>query len=67
MKLLVEFHKNKKTNVLFFLQLSLFKKYTVCTLAGVARWIECWSANQKVAGLIPSRGTCYRPGPRLGM
>ena len=27
-------------------------------LAGVAQWIECWPANQKVAGLIPSQGTC---------
>ena len=23
-------------------------------LAGVAQWIECWPANQMVAGLIPS-------------
>ena len=31
-------------------------------------WIECWAANQEVACLIPSQGTClgYRPGPQLG-
>ena len=27
-------------------------------LAGVAHWIERWPANQRVAGLIPSQGTC---------
>ena len=27
-------------------------------LAGVAQWIELWPANQGVAGLIPSQGTC---------
>ena len=25
-------------------------------LAGVAQWIECWPANQRVTGLIPSLG-----------
>ena len=35
-------------------------------LAGVAQWIECWPRNQRVAGLIPSQGTCLggRPGPQ---
>ena len=40
-----------------------------CTaLAGVAQWIECWPANQKVTSSIPSQGTCLgcRPGPQLG-
>ena len=34
-------------------------------LAGVAQWIECQPVNQKVAGSIPSQGTCLgcRPGP----
>ena len=43
------------------------KKYRE-DLAGVAQWIECWPANQKVAGWIPSQGTCLgcRPGPQLG-
>ena len=27
------------------------------TLAGVAQWIECWTMNQRLAGLIPSQGT----------
>ena len=36
-------------------------------LAGVAQWIECRPANQKVAGLIPCQGTCLGcgPGPQL--
>ena len=37
-------------------------------LAGVAQWIECRPANQRIAGLIPSQGTCLGcgPGPELG-
>ena len=27
-------------------------------LAGVAQWSECWPKNQRVAGSIPSQGTC---------
>ena len=27
-------------------------------LAGVAQWIEHWPVNQRIAGLIPSQGTC---------
>ena len=34
-------------------------------LAGVAQWIERWPANQGVAGLIPSQGTCLGCGPGL--
>ena len=33
------------------------------TLAGVAQWIKYWPANQRVAGSIPSQGTCLRRGP----
>ena len=35
-------------------------------LAGVAQWIENHPVNQKVAGSIPSQGTCLgcRPGPQ---
>ena len=42
------------------------KEQTV--LAGVAQWIECWTRNQKVVGLIPSQGTCLgcMLGPQLG-
>ena len=38
------------------------------SLAGVAQWIECWLANQRVTGLIPSKSTCLgcRPGPLWG-
>ena len=37
-------------------------------LAGVAQWIECWPMNQRVAGSIPSQGTCLccGPGPQWG-
>ena len=37
-------------------------------LAGVAQWIELQTANQRVAGLIPSQGTCLGcgPGPQEG-
>ena len=35
-------------------------------LAGVAQWIECWSGNQRVTGLIPSHKTYmdYKPSPQ---
>ena len=31
---------------------------TMYALAGVAQWIECRPENQRVAGSIPSQGTC---------
>ena len=31
-------------------------KQNKTALAGVAQWIECWPANQSVAGSIPSLG-----------
>ena len=31
-------------------------------LAGVAQWIEHWPVNQRVAGSIPSQGTCLGGG-----
>ena len=35
------------------------------SLADVAQWIECWPLNRRVAGSIPSQGTCLgcQPGP----
>ena len=33
------------------------------TLAGVAQWIELWTMNQRLAGSIPSQGTCLGCGP----
>ena len=38
-------------------------------LAGVAQCIECWPANPRVAGSIPSQDTClgFGPGPQWGM
>ena len=32
-------------------------------LSGVAQWIECWPANQRVTSLIPSHDTCLGCGP----
>ena len=32
-------------------------------LARVAQWIESWPENQRVAGSIPSQGTCLGYGP----
>ena len=37
--------------------LYLFKNHNP-VLAGVAQWIEHWTAKQRVPGLIPSQGTC---------
>ena len=33
-------------------------------VAGVAPWIECQPANQRVTGSIPSQGTCLVPSRR---
>ena len=35
----------------------------------MAQWIEYGPVNQRVAGLIPSQGTCLglEPGPQWGM
>ena len=38
------------------------KLYTV-VLAGVAQWIEHWPGNHRIAGSIPSQGTCLGCGP----
>ena len=37
-------------------------------MAGMVPWTECRPENQRVAGSIPSQGTClgFRPGPQLG-
>ena len=35
----------------------------VPALAGLAQWVECQTANQKIAGSIPSQGTCLGCGP----
>ena len=45
------------------------RKTLFTALAGVAQGSECQSANQKVAGSIPSQGTCLgcRSGPQLGV
>ena len=43
------------------------KQYTA--LAGVAQWIEHQPENQRVAGSVPSQGTCpgCGPGPQEGV
>ena len=38
-------------------------KYKDGALAGVAQWVECWRANQRVTGSIPSQGTRLGGGP----
>ena len=45
-----------------------FRKKSARALAGVAQWIECRPANQRVAGLILSQGTCLDcwPGAQQG-
>ena len=54
--------------ILFTFIDELHKKYIYIALAGVAQWIECRPANQRVTGLIPSQGTCLgcSPVPQLG-
>ena len=44
----------------------LCQKFQRRAPAGVAQWIECRPVNQRVAGSIPSQGTClgFRPGPQ---
>ena len=45
------------------IKLGDLKKNVPSALAGVAQWIECWLANQRVAHSIPSQGTCLGCGP----
>ena len=48
-----------KQNVVYTFNKRLF----ILALTGVAQWIECWPANQRVLSLIPSQGTCLGCGP----
>ena len=41
----------------------IYTKECTAALDGVAQWTECWTANQRVAGSIPSQGTCLGCGP----
>ena len=62
-----EIFENANTyNYLAAFSLIAYKQTKTKTLAGVAQWIEHRPAKQKVAGLIPSQGTCLgcRPGPQ---
>ena len=38
------------------------KSTTSFALTGVSQWIERWPVNQRVAGSIPSQGTCLSCG-----
>ena len=51
-----------------FVGITYSSKYIWPALASVAQCIECRPANRKVAGAIPSQGTCLgcRPGPQVG-
>ena len=40
-----------------------FQELTESVLAGVAQWIECWPANQRGTGWIPSQSTFLGCGP----
>ena len=63
----VHIRKNQISQISYYSFHFLFKKLKTA-LAGVAQWIDCRPANQKVAGSIPSQGTCLccGPGPQLG-
>ena len=54
--------KRKPTNENLSTKEMTTSKNTKLALAGVAQWIECCPANQKVASLIPSQGTCLGCG-----
>ena len=53
---------------LHFTNVEIQIQKTSIALAGVAQWIECWLANQRVTDLIPNQGTClgYSHVPRRG-
>ena len=59
---LVFFHPHDIVKLLFYIYIKI-----LFALAGAAQWIGRRPANQKVAGLIPSQGTCLgcSPGPWL--
>ena len=38
-------------------------KVTLSAMAGVAQWIECQPANQRVTSSVPSQGTHLGCGP----
>ena len=47
-------------------QMNPHTKRRHAALAGVAQWVECWPANQRVTSSIPNWDTClgYRPDPQ---
>ena len=46
----------------------ILKKHIGAALTGVAQWVGCHPSNRKVAGSIPSQGTCLgcESGAQLG-
>ena len=59
------FNNYDKTQLFKFVPLlrNNLKIVKVVALAGVSQQIECHPVNQRVAGLIPSQGTCLGCGP----
>ena len=55
-------HSNKEAETIH----QLSHQNVKTALAGVAQWMECWPANQRITALIPGWDTCLgcRPGPR---
>ena len=49
-------------------RIQLHKEVVIFALSGVAQWIEHQTVKQRVAGWIPSQGTCLGcgPGPQKG-
>ena len=58
---------HKSINVTHHINKMKHKNHMIA-LAGVAQWIECWPANQRVTCSIGSQGTCLgcRPGTLKG-
>ena len=46
-------------------RLEKFFKNHPFALASMAQWLEHWPVNHRVAGSIPSQGTCLGCGPGL--
>ena len=42
--------------------INILPKNMTASMAGVAQWVECGPAKQRVTGSIPSQGTCWVGG-----
>ena len=63
------FKKEMKNEALIQVSTWMNLKNAWKAVAGVAQWIVCQPANQRVTGSIPSQDTCLGcgPGPQMGM